>query len=371
MTAGISIGIDAKGGAQAAADVKKVEQATLGLAAAEHKAGAAAHARGKAQHDANKFGYRTEQARGDHGGLLHNLHIAGMAGGEIGHIGHRLGRAGHFGVAGLAVGGLGLAGSLVFEAMEHFNEAVKETVKKAHEIHETIEKAGLKSGATGLSAYDANRSAFRRIAAAGGNWDETAQWQKKGLAPDAQAELREQKNWQLGAKVSLLAERLFGADSSGIAKAIASAGGLRPDADPIEAAGYYAGNQQGRRIDTKNVRLGSQMSSDLDTIQGLEDKGRAGSFGFIANGKAASAAAQQLNETLNPGAAAMSKTFAEVAKADAVFRDLVIHSNQLLDILKNMGVVLGKDGGSLYEYYKHKRESAEEMTYFPAAGAKE
>lgn len=339
MTAGIQIGLDAKGGAQAEAEAKKVARGVDAITASEHKAAAAAKGRGKAQHDANAHGYRTAHAQGDHGGFMHSLHVAGMAGGELGHLGHRFGRAGRFGVAGLATAGLGLAATSIMESLEAYGERMAEIVRKSAEIAHKMREARESLGDQGLSYADSNAGSLRRIGNAGLSFDEVKAWQKKGLGASGLAALVGTSNFGVGAEAALFAGKL-GSDPNAAAEAIAKMGGARSGIGPQALGSYVAELLQGRRIHGHELVRAIDGEGDINErmgqIQGFNNRASAAGAESMEKGEAASAAARRLNKALSPDAAAMTEAWKKATEESEVLNRIADDQNALLKIWQNL-----------------------------------
>lgn len=377
MTASLNIGIDAKGGAAAEAELKRVAKGADAIAASEHKAAAAAKARGHAQHEANKFGYKTEHAHGDHGGLMHGLHIAGMAGGEIGHIGHRLGRAGHFGGVGLASAGLGIVGGMMIEGLKEYDERIADVVKESFAIGQKLKEARKSLGEKGLAYAEANGNALRRFGSQGGTYEELQEYQRKGLTVNGLSKIRGLKNWRLTAD-SAVAGRQFGSDPDSLAEEMSKHGGVRAGSDIIDNAGFYAGRQQGRRIDTRFRGYGrfgeggyggDRISEDVDNIDKFNNRGKVGAISQVENGAAGVTALKNMTALLDPMGAVISKAFREGMEQSLLLKDTALKQNSLLALMET---ILNPLKGDAYKQAKDKEKDViEAVRNAPKYGAGE
>ena len=371
MTAGLSIGIDAKGGSQAEAELKRVAKGADAIAAAEGKAAAAAKLRGHAQQEANGHAYRSAHGgAGAHGALGHNLHLAGLAGGEVGHLGHLGARAARYGGAGLAVAGVGFALNMAVSSAVEAGEKAGQLEEAIQSLGAKLKAARDKLGEAGLGAADAHGFSLRRIGNAGGTFADVRKWQGEGVGPDALASLMGGQNWKLGAQVSALAGRL-GADPNSIASSIGAAGGVRDDQDPKALAKYYAERALGRRIGgsefARAMEGGGEIGERITQIQGFNNRASSGAYAAIEEGKAGSAAAMRMSKALSPEAAAMTEAWAAATEKSKVLSEISSNTNIMAQAFQGVMHKLGiGEAPAATQLLQHNEQT---QKAFAAAGA--
>jgi hypothetical protein len=344
MTLGVSIPLEAKGGSQVNAEFNKVADGVHRVATAENHLAAAAHKRGQAVKDANAHGYQTAHARGDHGGFVHSLHIAGMAGGELGHLGHKFGRAARFGGAGLAVAGIGLAASGIMESLEAFDERAAEIVKKSAEIAVKMHEARKAFGESALGSANANGSSIARLGVMGASFGDIKKAQGMGLDPGAMADIWGTKN-RAGGMATAAAARRFGMDPAAAAKAIAAMGGVRDGSDAYENAAYLAGREQNHRYSKEEIARaragGGSAGGAIQTIRGFQDRAAVAGIDGIETGKAGAAAADHMNRAISPEAYAMTEAWKKATEESEVLNEIAAGQSRLLAFWQNMSSAKG------------------------------
>lgn len=344
MTLGVSIPLEAKGGGQVGAEFNKIADGVHKVTTAENQLAAAAHKRGQAMKEANAQGYRTEHARGDHGGLAHSLHIAGMAGGEIGHLGHRFGRGMRFGAGGVAAAGIGIAGGMIMEALNHFDERAGEIVKKSAEIAAKIFEARKALGESSLGAANAHGSSIARLGTMGATFEDIKKGQGMGLSPEAMADIWGTKN-RAGGMATAAAARRFGMDTAAAAKAIAAMGGVRDGSDAFENAAYIAGREQNHRYTKEEIERaragGGSPGGAIETIRGFQDRTAVVGIEGIESGKAGGAAAMAMTKAMTPESAVMSEAYRKSLEESEVLQRIADNTSAFSEFIKNWTTISG------------------------------